>query len=52
MNKITRRGWIVIIVGIISLVTLFTYETRDVCWTGTKYGSCNEMLDQFTQGGK
>jgi hypothetical protein len=53
MNKITQRGWTVIIISVISLVALFTYATKDVCWTGTKYGSCSKMLDQFTQqGGK
>jgi hypothetical protein len=50
---ITQRGWTVIIILTISLVALFTYATRDICWTGTKYGSCSQMLNQFTQqGGK
>jgi len=49
MRKLTRRGWIVLVIipAILALVA-FTYLTRDVCWKedGTGYGSCSLMIDK------
>lgn len=52
MNRLTRRGWIVLVwIPAITAALLLTYITRDVCYVGNMegnflgYGSCNEMLD-------
>jgi hypothetical protein len=37
---LTTRGRIALALGILALVILFTAGTRDVCWNGTAYGSC------------
>ena len=44
--NLTKRGWIVlVIIPALLAVIAFTYATRDVCWTGSGYGSCDRMLD-------
>jgi len=44
--KLTKRGWIVlVIIPALLAVIAFTYATRDVCWTGSGYGSCDKLLD-------
>jgi len=57
--KLTRRGWIVLVVIPAIVATLvFTWATRDVCYVGTEYGnllgygSCNDMIDRVIEGGK
>ena len=55
--KITRRGWIVIWVTVMMIISLFTYATRDVCYVGEGgnalgYGSCMEMIDNVIEQGK
>lgn len=55
-TKLTRRGWIVlVIIPALLLIALFTHATRDVCYVGTDkpyanaigYGSCKKMLDDY-----
>lgn len=53
---ITRRGWIVIVVLVTLVVSLFTYATRDVCYVGEGgnwlgYGSCSKLIDNNTGRG-
>jgi len=56
--KLTRRGWIVLVVIPAIVATLFvTWATRDVCYVGENgnflgYGSCNDMIDRVIEGGK
>jgi hypothetical protein len=57
--KLTRRGWIVLIVIPAIVATLvLTWATRDTCYVGTEYGnllgygSCNDMIDRVIEGGK
>ena len=52
MNKLTRRGWIVLVwIPVLTVTMLFTYATRDICYVGNMegnflgYGSCTKMLD-------
>jgi hypothetical protein len=42
---VRRRRVVAIVVGLL-LASLFTYATRDVCWTGAGYGSCIAMIDE------
>jgi len=60
-TKLTRRGWIVlVIIPALLVMSLFTYATRDVCWVGTDkeyanflgYGSCQKMLDDYLKNNK
>ena len=39
---LTTRGRIALALAILALIVMFTAGTRDVCWTGTEYGSCSE----------
>jgi hypothetical protein len=52
--RLTRRGKFVLSVLVIIAVTLLTYATRDICWTGSGYGSCiaeiEKMYDYRTGG--
>jgi hypothetical protein len=57
--KLTRRGWIVLVVIPAIVATLvLTWATRDTCYVGTEYGnllgygSCNDMIDRVIEGGK
>jgi len=49
--KLTRRGYTVLWITVIMVVSMFTYATRDVCYVGNMpgntfgYGSCSKMLD-------
>ncbi len=54
MSRLTRRGWIVlVIIPALLLALLVSWATRDVCYVGTDkpyanflgYGSCEKMLD-------
>jgi hypothetical protein len=58
-TKLTRRGWIVLVViPTLLLGLLFAYATRDLCYVGTDksyanalgYGSCKTMLDDLLGG--
>lgn len=58
-TKLTRRGWIVLVIlPSILLALLFGYVTRDVCWVGTEhgnafgYGSCSQWIDRVIEEGK
>jgi hypothetical protein len=42
---VRRRRAVAIVIGLF-LASLFTYATRDVCWTGYGYGSCIAMIDE------
>jgi len=49
--KLTRRGWIVLCLLIVLIMSLITYATRDVCYVGPSgnalgYGSCSKMIDE------
>jgi hypothetical protein len=50
--KLTRRGYTVLWITVIMVVSMFTYATRDVCYVGLEhgnaigYGSCNAMIDR------
>ena len=51
--KLTRRGKFVLWTIVLIAVALFTYLTRDVCWTGSGYGSCiADLYDNRTGGAK
>ena len=56
--KLTKRGWIVLVVIPAIVATLFlTWATRDVCYVGEGgnflgYGSCTQMIDDAINGGK
>ena len=49
--KLTRRGYTVLWITVIMVVSMFTYATRDVCYVGNMpgntfgYGSCSKMID-------
>lgn len=53
-TKLTRRGWIVlVIIPAILLTVLMSWVTRDVCYVGDKpyanflgYGSCQKLIDE------
>jgi len=58
-TKLTRRGWIVlVIIPSILIALLFSYVTRDVCYVGTEYGnafgygSCSKWIDQIVEEGR
>lgn len=54
-TKLTRRGWIVLVIIPSILLTIFvSWATRDVCYVGDKpyanalgYGSCQKMIDEM-----
>lgn len=46
---ITRRGWIVIGIGIALAVLAFSYLTRDVCWVGLDIVSCEALIAEVTK---
>jgi hypothetical protein len=48
---VRRRRVVAIVVGLL-LASLFTYATRDVCWTGAGYGSCTAMIDEVIANGR
>lgn len=58
-TKLTRRGWIVlVIIPAILAGLLFGYLTRDICYVGTEhgnflgYGSCSQWIDRVIEEGK
>ena len=48
---VRRRRAVAIVIGLL-LASLFTYATRDVCWTGSGYGSCIAMIDEVVKDGR
>ena len=48
---VRRRRAVAIVIGLL-LASLFTYATRDVCWTGAGYGSCSVMIDEVISSGR
>jgi hypothetical protein len=42
---VRRRRAVAIVIGL-ALLSLFTYATGDLCWTGSGYGSCIAMIDE------
>jgi hypothetical protein len=50
--KLTRRGRIVVWILILAATILFSHLTRDICWTGSGYGSCEAFVNQTIEGEK
>jgi hypothetical protein len=50
-RKFVRRRRVALVVALVALVAL-TYGTRDVCWTGSGYGSCSVMIDEVVSNGR
>lgn len=46
---ITRRGWIVIGIGIFLIALAISYATRDVCWVGLDIVSCEALIAEVTK---
>lgn len=46
---ITRRGWIVIAIGIVLISLTISYLTRDVCWVGLDIVSCEALIEEVTR---
>lgn len=52
-TKLTRRGWIVlVIIPAIAITLLLSWVTRDLCYVGNQpyanslgYGSCQKLID-------
>ena len=56
MAKLTRRGWIVLVViPILVLAFVVGYATADTCYVGSDgnflgYGSCSDHIDKVIGG--
>jgi hypothetical protein len=50
-RKFVRRRRVGLVVALVALVAL-TYGTRDLCWTGSGYGSCSVMIDEVISNGR
>ena len=50
--KLTRRGRIVLWIFILTVTIGFSHATRDICWTGSGYGSCEAFINQIIEGEK
>jgi hypothetical protein len=50
-RKFIRRRRLALVVALVALVAL-TYGTRDLCWTGSGYGSCSVMIDEVISNGR
>jgi hypothetical protein len=48
---VRRRRAVAVVIGLI-LLSLFTYATRNLCWTGAGYGSCSVMIDEVIPSGR
>jgi hypothetical protein len=48
---VLRRRAVAIVIGSL-LLSLFTYATRDLCWTGSGYGSCSAIIDEVIENGR
>ena len=49
--KFIRRRRAALVLALLALVAL-TYGTRDLCWTGSGYGSCSAMIDGVISHGR
>lgn len=45
--RLTKRGKFIAWLFVVLAVALFSYITRDVCWVGNGYGSCEIMIDRL-----
>lgn len=50
-RKFVRRRRVAFVIALVALVAL-TYGTRDLCWTGSGYGSCSVMIDGVISNGR
>ena len=50
-RKFVRRRRVALVIALVALVAL-TYGTRDLCWTGSGYGSCSVMIDEVISNGR
>jgi len=50
-RKFVRRRRVALVIALVALVAL-TYGTRDLCWTGSGYGSCSVMIDEVISDGR
>ena len=50
-RKFVRRRRLALVVALVALMAL-TYGTRDLCWTGSGYGSCSVMIDEVISHGR
>jgi len=50
-RKFVRRRRVALVLALLVLVAL-TYGTRDLCWTGSGYGSCSVMIDEVISNGR
>jgi len=50
-RKFVRRRRVAFVIALVALVAL-TYGTRDLCWTGSGYGSCSVMIDEVISNGR
>lgn len=50
-RKFVRRRRVALVLALLALVAL-TYGTRDLCWTGSGYGSCSVMIDEVISDGR
>ena len=50
-RKFVRRRRVALVLALLALVAL-TYGTRNVCWTGSGYGSCSVMIDEVISDGR
>ena len=50
-RKFVRRRRVAFVIALVALVAL-TYGTRDLCWTGSGYGSCSAMIDEVISDGR
>jgi hypothetical protein len=50
-RKYVRRRRVAFVLALLTLVAL-TYGTRDLCWTGSGYGSCSAMIDEVISNGR
>jgi len=50
-RKFVRRRRVAFVIALVALMAL-TYGTRDLCWTGSGYGSCSAMIDGVISDGR
>jgi hypothetical protein len=44
-DSITKRGWFVIGILLVTAIFVFSHATRDVCWVGLDIVSCTALLE-------
>jgi hypothetical protein len=50
-RKFVLRRRVAFVLALVALVAL-TFGTRDLCWTGSGYGSCSAMIDEVISNGR